>query len=66
MQKIKTKTLDSRSKNLIMVGYGVAGYRLFDTIERKIVYARDVIFVTQNKLLEKTDAEKKKSINLQK
>lgn len=41
------KKLDPRTQKLIMVGYSTSGYRLFDSVRRKIVYARDVIFETK-------------------
>ena len=41
--------LDSKSKKCIFVGYGneTKGYRLFDTVQQKIIFSRDVVFNEQ-------------------
>lgn len=41
----KRKKLDDKSTEMIMVGYHPTGaYKLYDPIEKKVTYSRDVIF----------------------
>lgn len=40
----KRKKSDAKSKEFVMVGYNIGGYRLFDAEERKIVTERNVVF----------------------
>lgn len=42
-RELRTK-IDSKSRKLYMVGYTVNGYRLWDSDQRKVVMARDVVF----------------------
>ena len=47
--KDERKTLDSKSKKCVLMGYETTtkGYRLYDPYKRKVIFSRDVIFNEQ-------------------
>ena len=53
----KLKKLDARSKQYVFVGYGVNGYRLWDSNKREIIIARDVIFKSEPMKINKDKTE---------
>lgn len=50
---------DSKSREVIFVGYcdNTKGYRLYDKVSKKIVISRDVIFIENSNILEKSTPE---------
>ena len=46
ISKEERKKLDAKAKKCILMGYGtcVKGYRLYNPVEKKIIYSRDVVF----------------------
>ena len=66
--KPERKKLDSKSKKYILMGYGITtkGYRLYDSLKRKIVYSRDAIFNEQKcGFEESTQQEPQKYVHLE-
>ena len=53
----KVKKFDARSKQYVFVGYGVNGYRLWDSNKREIITARDVIFKSEPMKINKDKTE---------